>query len=128
VRLLIDTHAFLWEVLDDRRLSVVAQTAWDDPSNELLLSPASIWEIAIKVGRRKLKLNVPVQEFFDTEIARNRLQVLPMTVQHFARVAELLQHHRDPFDRLLVAQALCENVPLLSADVALDPYGVHRIW
>ena len=128
MRLLIDTHAFLWEVLDDRRLSVAAQNAWDDPANELMLSPASLWEIAIKVGRGNLQIGLPVEEFFNVEIARNRLQLLPMTVQHFARVAELPHHHGDPFDRLLVAQTLCENVPLLSADATLDAYGVQRIW
>ncbi len=126
--MLIDTHAFLWEVLDDRRLSVAAQDAWDDPTNELLLSPASMWEIAIKVGRGKLQIGLPVEDFFNIEVEKNRLQILPMTAQHFARVAELPHHHGDPFDRLLVAQALCENVPLLSADAALDAYGVQRIW
>ncbi len=128
MRLLVDTHAFVWAVLEDRKLSQSARQTWIDDTNELLISPASLWEIAIKVGLGKLALNRPIDEFFATELVSNRLELLPILPSHAARVSELPHHHRDPFDRLLVAQALCENVPLLSADAALDNYGVQRVW
>ncbi len=128
MRLLVDTHAFVWAVLEDRKLSQSARQTWLDDTNELLISPASLWEIAIKVGLGKLALKRPFEEFFATELTGNRLELLPILPSHASRVAELPHHHRDPFDRLLVAQALCENVPLLSADAALDVYGVQRVW
>lgn len=128
MRVLIDTHAFLWEVLDDQRLSTLAQETWDEPSNELLISAASLWEISIKVGSGKLAINRPVDEFFDVEIARNGLKVLPITATHAARAGVLPRHHGDPFDRMLVAQSICEGVPILSIDALLDAYGVPRIW
>lgn len=126
--MLVDTHAFVWAVLEDRKLSQTARQTWLDDTNELLISPACLWEIAIKVGLGKLALNRPIDEFFAKELAGNRLELLAILPSHAARVAALPRHHRDPFDRLLVAQALCENLPLLSADAALDAYGIRRVW
>lgn len=126
--LLLDTHAFLWFVLDEPRLSATAKAAIGDPANEILLSPASYWEIAIKVSIDKLTLQQPFLPFIDAQIAANRLTVLHITPQHAAVVATLPYHHRDPFDRLLIAQALAENIPLISGDPVLDAYGVQRVW
>jgi PIN domain nuclease of toxin-antitoxin system len=94
----------------------------------VLLSAASYWEIAIKVSTGKLTLAEPYDVFLPREIQQNRLEMLPIEVAHAAVVATLPFHHRDPFDRLLVGQALSENIPLVSADTIFDAYGVTRIW
>jgi PIN domain nuclease of toxin-antitoxin system len=128
VRLLLDTQAFLWFVLNDLRLSATARALLTDPNNELLISPASYWEIAIKVSIGKYQVPWPFQDFIDDQIAQNQLTILPITTAHAAAVIPLPFHHRDPFDRLIVAQALVEGIPLVSADPIFDAYGVARLW
>lgn len=128
MRLLLDTQAFLWFVLNDARLSPTARGLVVDPGNELLFSPASYWEIAIKVSLGKYQVPGSFRDFMDRQIAINRLTILPITVAHAAVVASLPFHHRDPFDRLLIAQSLVENVPLVSSDSIVDAYGVVRHW
>lgn len=128
MRLLVDTHAFLWAVLEDRKLSANARAKWLDPATELFISPASLWEIAIKTGLGKLSISQPIDRFFDVELVANDLTLLAIGPHHAARVATLPHHHGDPFDRMLIAQSLCENLPILSADAALDVYGVTRMW
>ena len=128
MRLLLDTHAFLWFVLNDPRLSAAARGLISDSDNLILISPASYWEIAIKIRIGKYKLPEPFAEFMDEEIARNTLVILPIDVAHAAIVAALPLHHRDPFDRLLIAQAMAEVVPIISADVMFDSYPVTRVW
>jgi PIN domain nuclease of toxin-antitoxin system len=126
--LLLDTHAFLWFVLNDPQLSGNARVLMADPSNELLLSPASYWEIAIKVSIGKYALPGDFTDFMEQQITDNNLTVLPITVKHAAVVATLPFHHRDPFDRLLIAQAMTEAIPLLSADAIFDAYPITRMW
>lgn len=128
MRLLLDTHAFLWFVTNDPQLSATAQALIADPTNDVYLSPASYWEIAIKVSIGKYPLTVPFETFFTTVILGNDFEVLPVEVRHAARLATLPMHHKDPFDRMIVAQALVEGMPVVSADPALDPYGVTRLW
>lgn len=128
MRLLLDTHAFLWFVLNDASLSAPAQALISDPRNDVLISPATYWEIAIKVGIGKYQLPGPFADFMDDQIARNDLTILPITVGHAAIVASLPFYHKDPFDRLLIAQAIVENMPVLSVDAAFDPYPVTRLW
>lgn len=128
MKLLLDTQAFLWFVLNDARLSPAARTLLIDPANELLLSPASYWEIAIKVSIGKYQVPGSFKDFMDRQIAQNQLSILPITVSHTAVVAALPFHHRDPFDRLLIAQALAEKIALVSADSIVDAYGVPRLW
>jgi PIN domain nuclease of toxin-antitoxin system len=128
VKLLLDTQAFLWFVLNDARLSPAARTLLIDPANELLLSPASYWEIAIKVSIGKYQVPGSFKDFMDRQIVHNQLSILPVAVSHAAGIVALPFHHRDPFDRLLIAQALAENVPLVSADTVVDAYGVTRLW
>jgi len=128
MRLLLDTHAMYWYIEGDPQLSVTAQTLVQDASNEVLISPASYWEIAIKVSVGKWALNRPYEEFIDLGLNRYGFQVLPIRPTHTARLIGLPFHHKDPFDRLLVAQALVEQIPIVSIDVALDPYGVTRLW
>lgn len=128
MRLLLDAHAFLWFVLGDPRL---VQTALDqilDPAQVKLVSPASYWEIAIKISLGKYTLNEPYDEFMQRGIFGNGFNILPIEPKHTAALTTLPFHHRDPFDRLLVAQALVEQVPVLSADAVLDAYGITRLW
>jgi PIN domain nuclease of toxin-antitoxin system len=128
MRLLLDTQAFLWFILQDSRLSWAAEAAISLPANEVLVSPASYWEIAIKVSIGKLALSQPFDPFIEQQIVKNQLVVLPIEPRHAARVVALPFHHRDPFDRILVAQSLLEGIPLVSSDARLDQYGIRRIW
>lgn len=128
MRILLDTHALYWFIEGDPRLSAPAMTTISDPANEVLLSPSSYWEIAIKVSMGKWRLNRPYQDFIDIALNQYEFLVLPILPTHTAQLIRLPFHHKDPFDRLLVAQAMTEQVPIVSADVQLDAYGVTRIW
>jgi len=130
VRLLLDTHSMYWYIEDDPQLSGRARTLIQDASNEILVSPASYWEIAIKISIGKWRLNRPYEEFIDIGLSQYGFQVLPILPTHTARLIGLPfpQGHRDPFDRLLVAQVLVEQIPIVSADSPLDAYGVTRLW
>jgi len=126
--LLLDTHALLWFLLDDPRLSATARDAIADHPEPVLVSPASLWEIAIKISLGKYELPMPYTDFWDQQLTVNDLQLLPIILAHTARVASLPFHHRDPFDRMLIAQALEEGIRVVSSDVAFDAYRVTRIW
>ena len=130
MRLLLDTHSMFWFIEDDPQLSGRARTLIQDASNEILVSPASYWEIAIKISIGKWRLNRPSEEFIDIGLNQYGFQVLPILPTHTARLIGLPfpQGHRDPFDRLLVAQVLVEQIPIVSADLPLDAYGVTRLW
>jgi len=128
VRLLLDTHTLLWAVDDPTQLGPRAVAELQDPTNELLLSTGSIWELAIKVGAKKLDLSLPYRQWILQAISDLGLTILPITVEHTNVQTELLFHHRDPFDRLLVAQSSYEQTPIVSVDPKLDAYGVTRIW
>lgn len=128
MRALLDTHAFLWFVLDDPQLSATAKSLMEDPDNDLLVSPASYWEIAIKVGLGKLDLRSTYDDFIERGIVGNDFSILPIEPKHTSLLTTLPLHHKDPFDRLLAAQALVENLAVVSADKALDAYGAQRLW
>jgi PIN domain nuclease of toxin-antitoxin system len=128
MRLLLDTHAFLWFVMGDGRLSSVARAAIEDDANEKFVSAGSAWEIAIKVSLGKLDLKTPYAALLPREIANNGFSYLTVEVSHTTLVASLPFHHRDPFDRLLIAQALAEGMSIVSADAAIEPCGVARVW
>ncbi len=128
MRLLVDAHAVVWAVDDPSKLSPPALTALQAPANDLLISAATIWELAIKVGLKKLTLSQPYRQWMNQALADLGASVLPITVEYADVQAGLPPHHRDPFDRLAIAQAVVENVPIVSADPLLDPYGVKRIW
>jgi len=120
MRLLLDSHTLIWWVDQDRLLSHAAHAAITDPANDLLLSAATIWEIAIKVGLGKLSLSMPYREWMSQAIADLGVTVLPITVEYADVQANLPKHHGDPFDRLLVAQAQVENVSIVSDDPDFD--------
>ena len=128
MRLLLDTHVFLWWVFDDPRLSSAARDLIADPAAEILFSAVSGWELAIKARTARLDLPEDVPGFVRDQVRRNRLRVLPVELPHALRVHALPDHHRDPFDRLLVAQAQVEAVPLLSRDTQLAGYEVELRW
>ncbi len=126
--LLLDSHAFLWFVWDDPNLSSSAKGLIEDPANRKLVSVASCWEIAIKVGLRKLALGEPATTFLPRELAKNGFHLLAIELAHATFVETLPPHHKDPFDRLLVAQVIIEKLQLVSADAVLDQYGIQRMW
>ena len=124
--LLLDTQAFLWWVTDDRRLSKRAARAI--AASPCLLSVASCWEMAIKVTLGRLTLPGPVERFVQEQLEVNGFNLLAVSLEHAGGVADLPFHHRDPFDRLLAAQALAEELSIVSADAIFPKYGVKRVW
>jgi PIN domain nuclease of toxin-antitoxin system len=128
VILLLDTHTLLWFLRDDPSLSTVAKALIQDPANRKFVSVASCWEIAIKAGRKRLALTESSYDLLRRELPRNGFDVLSIELRHATFVETLPDHHRDPFDRLLVAQSLVEGIPLVSVDVRFDSYGVTRLW
>src|SRR5215216_6922802 len=116
MNLLLDTHTFLWFVWDDPKLSDAARTAITDASNRKLVSAASWWEIAIKISLNKLDLGAPYLSFMKSQMARNCFEALQITIEHSSHITTLPFHHRDPFDRMLIAQAVWEQMPIVSAD------------
>ena len=127
-RLLLDTHAFLWFVTEDPKLSATAQHMIAAGSNEPLLSAACVWEIVIKVSIGRLPIPGPLDSFIPEQLSTNRIVLLPIELKHLLEIARLPLHHRDPFDRLLIAQAVVEGIPIVSADPAFDQYPIERIW
>jgi PIN domain nuclease of toxin-antitoxin system len=125
---LLDTQAFLFFVLDSPALSRRALALIQDLLNRILLSVVSVWEIAIKASTGKLQLHAPIDEFIPNQIRVNQFLLLPVALEHTFTVATLPIVHRDPFDRMLVAQSMVEGVPLISSDATLDQYPIERIW
>lgn len=130
MRVLLDTHVFLWWINPHERVSPAAQDLITDGRTETYFSVASAWEISIKARTGRFRMQDPFEPFIREQISVNRFRVLAVELSHALRVHELLVSgdHKDPFDRLLVAQALVEGLALVSNDRALDRYGVSRIW
>ena len=128
MQLLLDTHTLLWFCLNDSQLSRAAGEVMADDENELFVSPASFWELAIKISQRKYSLPKPLDKFLNTMLDEQDFNLLPISVAHVANVSSMPFHHKDPFDRMLVAQSLVEGWPIVSKDDMLDVYGVNRIW
>jgi PIN domain nuclease of toxin-antitoxin system len=128
VNYLLDTHTFLWFINDDPMLSADARKTLEDVDHRLYFSMASLWEMAIKISLDKLIMPEPFDEFVQQQIEINGFQLLNIGIQHTTIVASLPFHHRDPFDRLLIAQSMYEKMPLISKDIAFDAYEVRRIW
>ena len=125
---LLDTHTFLWFIDGNSSLSEHARVLIEDSQNTIYVSMASIWEMAIKVSLGKLQTSQPFELFLPSQLITNNFSVLDIAVSHALRVASLPFHHRDPFDRLLIAQSLVENWPIIGTDSQFDAYGVTRIW
>lgn len=127
-RLLLDTHAFLWWVNDAPEISAAARHAISDANNECYLSLASCWEMSIKSSLGKLRLAKSIERFVSDQLTANGFTLLNIELRHAAKVEKLPFYHRDPFDRLLIAQALTEKMTLLTADPAFTQYGVKLLW
>jgi PIN domain nuclease of toxin-antitoxin system len=128
LRALLDTHAFLWWIGDDPRLSKTAREVLLDEDNEVYFSTASAWEIAIKARLGRIELPRNVESFISKQLDVNDFTVLPIQLSHALRVAKLPAHHEDPFDRILIAQAQIEKLTLVSADKAVARYSVEVAW
>ena len=128
MKFLLDTHTFLWFALNDPQLSERALKLITNPANEVLISPASYWELAIKIGIGKYMLQQTIDTFFEDQLSENQFEILPIEPRHVAPLTKLDFHHRDPFDRLIIAQAMIEDISIISADSAFDAYPVTRIW
>lgn len=128
MKLLFDTHSFIWFFEGDQRLPLRMRRLIADDGNELLLSIASLWEMAIKIRIGKLNLAQPFETVIHENVTLKDIRVYGVVVEHTFAVAKLPLHHRDLFDRMLAAQSLTDNLPLISADPLFDPYGVNRIW
>ncbi len=127
MKLLLDTHAFLWSI-NGGPLSEQARNAFLDPENKLFLSAASYWEICVKVSIGKLVLAENWPQQFNEEIAINGITWLPVEPEHCRRILDLPSIHQDPFDRLLIAQALCENMQIMTTDRHFSRYPVTTLW
>lgn len=128
MKVLIDTQVFLWWITNDPRLSPRAREIIADGANVVFLSAASGWEIAIKAKLGRLRLPDEPERFILKQLELNAIEVLPVQMSHALHVYALPYHHRDPFDRLLIAQARLEKVPILTADPQISRYEVEVIW
>lgn len=128
MKALLDTHVFLWWTSDDSRLSTASRKFISDGNNEVFFSVASAWEIAIKYGNGRLTLPEPPDTFVPSRIARESFSILPVELDHALAVHALPAVHLDPFDRLLVAQAISLNLPIISGDHHVAQYEVDTIW
>ena len=127
MNILLDTHTFLWYLRDSKELSSKAAEILEDPSNTLWLSIASLWEISIKLGLGKLRLQNSFSEL-EVVLQQLKIEVLLITFSDTERYLNLPLHHRDPFDRILVAQAMNHSLVLISCDLAFDAYDLQRVW
>ncbi len=128
MRLLLDTHVWLWWLTDPGRLSRAAHAALSDPDNQLFLSPASTWEIVVKAAAGRLELTGGAAPLLEEAIVTSGVHPLPIEHSHALQVAGLPPHHRDPFDRMLIAQAQTERLALVTADRQLAAYDVEVLW
>jgi len=128
VKILLDTHTFLWWKAADQRLSPKASGWLADPKNTLLLSVVSAWELVVKTHAGKLRLPEPPSVYVPTRLAHYGIETLPVTLAHVLAAESLPLHHHDPFDRLLVAQATSEGVPILTIDPQIRKYLVKVLW
>ena len=129
MKFLLDTHTFLWLInkLYSSKLSEAVNRLFLNQENQFYLSIASVWEIAIKVNLGKLDIVQPIGPFILEQLQENDINLFDIRFQHAIKVAELPLHHRDPFERIIIAQSLVENIPLLSKDEIFDTYGIQRI-
>ncbi len=128
MKVLLDTCAFIWLVTDNPKLSELAKEIFLDEDNEILLSAVTGFEIAVKYSLGKLHLTEPPREFVIHRMNANALTELPVSMAHALALQNMPLHHKDPFDRLLIAQAMVNQIPLLSADQQLSVYDIERLW
>ena len=128
MRALLDTNSFLWFISGSDKLSGQARNFMSELNNQLALSVSGLWEIAIKISLGRLELARPFEQFMQEQLRENAIEVLPIEIRHLTKLIQLPFHHRDPFDRLLIAQAIAEGIPVISADTVFKDYGIEVIW
>ena len=128
MNLLFDSHSFIWWDSDQSQLSPAALAACLDPANRLFLSSASVWELQIKYQLGKLTLNKPLDQIVRDQLRGNRIQLLPIKLAHIFGLQLLPHHHRDPFDRMLIAQTMTEQYTLVGCDHEFAAYGIPLLW
>jgi PIN domain nuclease of toxin-antitoxin system len=128
LNVLLDTHTLIWFYSNDAALSAAASALIQDPANTVLVSPASYWEMAIKMSTGKLVLAEPFLDFIQHAVADNGFIILPIEPRHCDAVIGLPYHHRDPFDRILIAQAIADSIAIVGADGVFDSYPIRRLW
>jgi PIN domain nuclease of toxin-antitoxin system len=128
MRILLDTHVLIWLVEGDKNLSAVARSAIEDEGNSLYLSIVSLWEITIKLSLGKLDLQLSVDEMVESFLIPGGIEILQIETSHLSILRDLPLYHRDPFDRLIIAQAKSEQMMLVSADGVFERYGVDLLW
>ena len=128
MRYLIDTHSLIWFIDGDDNLSVHARKIIENEDNYIFVSIASLWEIAIKFNIGKLELTQPFSRLFPYQLEENDLQVLDIRIEHLYVLSDLPLHHRDPFDRLIICQAISEQLPIVTKDTKFDYYKIVREW
>ena len=127
MKLLLDTHIFIWWADQPEKLSPVSLSALEDEANDLLLSVASVWEMHIKMQLGKLKLSLPLKELLKNQQEANDLTVLPIALKHVLTLDALPFHHKDPFDRLLIAQSISEELTVVTADSQFSAYSIKLL-
>jgi len=127
MKYLLDTHSYIWYVEDDKQLSRNALNIIDNPDNELYLSIVSIWEITIKASLHKLNLKQSISNIYD-ELINLNIEILSLEKKNFEILYNLEFFHRDPFDRMIISQAITENLPIISKDIAFNNYKIEKIW
>lgn len=128
MNLLLDTHAFLWFIDGNAKLSRRARELIEDPGNAKLVSVASLWEVGLKMSLGRLDLAQPFEELIPRQMELNGFGLLPVRISHIAKVVSLPFHHRDPFDRMIVAQCAAEGLSVVSLDSVFDKYSLRRLW
>ena len=128
MKLLLDTHSLIWFFSGDPKLSNTARIYMEDVKHQKLISLATVWEMAIKQSKNKLTLALPLEDYIQQKLKLEDFELLPIHLNHLAIIATLHFYHNDPFDRLIIAQAMVEKIPILSRDLAFDSYDIKRIW
>jgi PIN domain nuclease of toxin-antitoxin system len=128
MRILIDTHVFIWWTSDSQKLSFTVYNLLTNPKTQVILSVVSIWEMQIKLSLGKLQLKTALPELVEDEVKQNRIELLPLDLSHIYALSNLPNYHRDPFDRLLIAQAKSEELVIISIDEKFDGYDIERLW
>lgn len=128
MKVLLDTCAFLWITTDDDELSETARQIFKNPQNEMFLSPVSVWEIIVKNGIGKLPLPSPAEEFIALQRIKHEIETLPLTEKAVFHLGALPKHHKDPFDRMLICQAMEQDLTILTSDGLIVQYPVKTVW
>lgn len=124
----MDTHALLWITSDSSKLPIKCKSLYLEQSNEIYISKASVWEMAIKISLNKLKITNSLEKFVEDHVIANGIKIFDITLEHIYKIESLPFYHRDPFDRLIISQSITEAIPIISTDNSFDMYSVERIW